>query len=875
MARYRKLFRLRFTQTRDGEVDEEFAYHLAMRAAELETDGLSPEQARAEALAQFGDIDDARAFCRAEDDRRMQNHRWSLWIDNFRQDVTLALRVMKRQPSFAASSVLTLGTAIGIAASAYGILHAYLIRPLPYPEPDKLAHVIAGPSRQPVRNGPNLNVVDWSKADSVFAESVRWDLDGFTLAGGERPEYVDGAWVSAGYFRALGMRPAIGRGFAPEEYTTVSPVAIISDALWRRRFGADPSIIGRTIRAHSTDRPNDDEAVTIVGVMPPNVWHVTRFTEVLRPLAAPRIISMVRLKPGQSLKAAEDQLNAVVIPQLASVDPSWRMTLASVQEEYTYRVRPTLVALMSAAAFLLLIGGASVAGAQTARAAARSVEIRVRIALGSSRRRLVMQQLTESLTIATAAALVGAAITAIVLASVGATIGEQLGTGVPGGSERLSLSVGMLAAVVGTGAIVGAAFGLIPAVSTVGSSSSAGLGTQRGSTASTASPRLRRGLIVTQVAFTMMLLVGAALMVRTMVAIQSEPLGFEPDRVVKGSLLLPRGRYPDAPSRRAGVERLLTGLDATDGILASAVVSPHPFWGVINPTPVAIEGRAGSVEDAPSVVRYVISDGYFDVMRIPLLRGRGFGVQDDGTSTPSIVVSETLARNLWPGSDAIGRRLRLGGDSVWRTVVGIVGDTRETVEAQQVPDVYLPFDQVANSYLGVVARVGGDAKESVGLVQRAVGAVDDVFALSDVEPMIDVVLRERRQHRALATVLSAFGAFALAVAMLGLYATLSYIVSQRRREFAIRVAVGANQTSISGLVLREGTVLVALGVVFGAAISAWMTKLLSTRLYGVSAMDPTSFVSIALLLAAAALAAAAAPIRHATRVAPAEALRSE
>src|SRR5687767_7396239 len=225
-SRYRRLFRLRFTRPSDADVDEEFAFHLEMRARELETRGMTHDQARAETLRQFGDIDEARRVCRAEDTKRMRDYRWALWVDNARLDVQLALRTMRRHPAFSVSTVLTLGVAIAVAASAYGVLHAYIVRPLPYPDADRLVQVIAGPSRDPFPNPPSLAPVDWRTLDTVFAETVAWDLDGFTLAGGERPEFVDGAWVSPGYFRALGMRPSVGRGFLPEEYATLTPVAI-------------------------------------------------------------------------------------------------------------------------------------------------------------------------------------------------------------------------------------------------------------------------------------------------------------------------------------------------------------------------------------------------------------------------------------------------------------------------------------------------------------------------------------------------------------------------------------------------------------------------------------------------------------------------
>ena len=855
-------------------MDDEFAFHLAMRSAELQARGLTADDARTETMRQFGDIDEARDFCRAEDNRRMRKYRWAILFDNVRQDIVLTIRSMRRQPAFTLSTVLTLGIAIGIAASAYGVIHAYLIRPLPYPDADRVVYVIPGPSRQIFPGAPNLSRVDWTLADSVFAETVRWDLDGFTLAGGERPEFVDGAWVSSGYFGALGMRPAVGRGFTPDEYKAISPVAVISDALWSRRYGRDTSIIGKTIRAHSVDRPGDDETVTIVGIMPADVWHISQFTDVLRPLATGRNISMARLKPGQSLEQAQSQLNAVVIPQLGNVDRAWRMTLVSAQDEYTYQFRPTLVALLGAALFLLLVGGASVAGAQTARAAARHAELQLRTALGASASRITSQLLIESLTIATVAALLGAALSALTLTSVGAVIGDQLGAGVPGGADRLRPGLALLTGVIGLGAFVGTAFGLIPALSAVRRTRVGTLGSHRGTASSTASPALRRGLIVAQVAVTMMLLVGAGLMARTILAIGAANLGFETDRVVKGTLLFPLARYADEPSRRLGMERLMNGLDATPGIEAAAAASPHPFRGFAAPVPVTAEGRSAQEGSGPRAVTYVVTEKYFDVLRIPLRHGRRFGPQDDATSTPSVIISERLARTLWPDDDPLGKRLAVG-DSVLRSVVGVVGDTRETVEAEQVPEVYYPYSQVPRRFVSILARVGHDPAVAGTMVRRAVASVDDLLALAEVEPMTDVVSRNSRRHRALTAVLSSFSAFALGIAMLGVYASLAYVVAQRRREIAVRVAVGADAGQIRRLILREATALVLGGVALGAGLSLALTRVLSTQLYGVSSTDPGTFGAMAGLLAFAALAASASPVRNALRVQPVEALKSE
>jgi len=880
--RYRPSFRLRFTRADAREVDEEFQFHLTMRTRELERLGHLPDRAREIALMQFGDIDDARRFCRAEDEERMREYRRTLWLDTLRQDVLLAFRTMRRQPAFALSTVLTLAIAIALATSAYGIVHAYLVRPLPYPDPDRLVFVRPAPTRDPFPNMPRLQDVDWRIADSVFAEVVAWDLDAFTVAGGDRTESVQGAWGSPGYFSALGVRPAIGRGFTPGEFVRGSSVVIISDGLWSRKFSRDPSILGRSIRLQSLDNPASAEVATVVGIMGPNAWHVNRFTDVLRPLPPGRNFPpMARLKPGVTIQETERRLNAVVLPQFGKVDPNYRLSLAGVQQEYTWRLRPTLLALIGGALFLLLVAGASVAGAQTARAAARRAEVHVRIALGASRWRIAMQLLTESLLIALIAALIGAGIASTVLGTFGTTVGQQLGAGIPGGADRLALGPGMLVLVVGIGALIGAAFGLLPALvvtRTVGFLDSLGgsLGIQKGSVRSVASPALRRGLFVAQVAFTMMLLVGAGLMARTILTIATTSLGFNDEHVVKGDMFLPPTRYKDQAAQRAGTERLLAGIAATEGVRGVATSFPDPLRIFTGPdVRVRGEGTLAQTDSGPQAAQYVVTPGYFDVLDIPLRAGRAFGAQDDAPATPVAIVSEGMARALGPGQSVIGRRVKIGSDSIWRTIVGVVGETQHPVESTSLPEIYIPFAQDPIPLLFILTRVTGDPREMTSALQRAVARVDDGLGLANVTPLRELTDRATSRHRALATVLALFALLALGLAMLGLYASLAYVVAQRRREIAIRVAVGASAWAIRGLIAREGVALVGTGLVLGVVLSLALTRLLASQLYGVTPTDPSTFASITALLGASALLAALAPLRQAARVQPAEIMRSE
>jgi putative ABC transport system permease protein len=874
---FRRLFQLFSTRVDPADVDAEFESHLAMRTRDLEKEGLTPERARAQALDEFGDVHEARRVCQAEDERRMQHYRWTLWLEDLRQDLGFAARSLRRQRAFAISTLVTLSIAVALAAIAYGIVHAYLVRPLPYPDADRLVRVFPRAAGDRFPDPRVFEQVDWRVADEVFAATASWNPDVFTIAGQDRTELARGAWVSPEYFSLLGLKPALGRPFEPGEHVESGPAVIISDALWARLYARDPSILGRAIRVESLEVPGRAVLVTVVGIMPAGAWHVDRFTDLLRPLPlGSRYPMMAELESGMPMAEAERRLNAVVLPQMAGIDSSFHYAVVGTQQDYVERVRPTLVALMGGALFLLLIAGANVAGAQTARSAARRAEMQVRTALGASRGRIMFQLLVENLALAATSGMIGAILAAVTLGSVGASVGEQLGTGVPGGSERLALQPGVLMLLVAIGSLVGAAFGLFPALILTRTSGTGGslLGTAKGAARSTASPVLRRTLIVAQVGFTVMLLVGAGLMGRTIMTIALTPLGFNDLGVLKGDVFLPPNNYNGADAIRAGAQRLIAGAATTPGIRAVATAFPDPLHTFML-SPVHAMGDVGGASAAREAAPYVVSAGYFELLEIPLREGRTFDGRDAPGSTPAAIVSEGLARALWPGESAVGRRMRTQQDSVWRTVIGVVGETRQPAEPHAIGELYLPFEQHPQPILFLLASTGDDPTVAGLELQRAVSRVDPGLALANVTPLGDLADRATQRHRALATVLALFAGLALGLAMLGLYASLAYLVAQRRREIAIRVAVGADLWAVRGLVAREGGMLVTAGLLVGIALSLSLTRLLASQLYGVTPTDPGTFAAIVVLLGGAGVLAAVAPVRAATRVPPVEVLRSD
>jgi putative ABC transport system permease protein len=373
---------------------------------------------------------------------------------------------------------------------------------------------------------------------------------------------------------------------------------------------------------------------------------------------------------------------------------------------------------------------------------------------------------------------------------------------------------------------------------------------------------------------TMVLLVGAGLMARTVIALAIEPFGFRAEGIVKGDMLLPRSVYRDTIERASGIQRVLAAVRAEPGVRSAAAVFPYPFRPG-GPVPVVGERSVATAGAEPVARRYVVTPGYFDVMGIAILTGRGFADRDDAGAPGVAIVSEDLKRRLWGSENPIGRRIRLAEDSVWHTVVGVARETREALGQERSPDLYLAYAQHPSAYLSIVARTTSDAIAIAPALRRAVGRVDEVLAVSDIRPMSEIVERNGARHRVLAVLLAVFALFALGLAVLGLYSTLSYVVAQRARELAVRVAVGADARAIFRLVLGEGVPMVTVGIVAGVVLSVALRRVLASQLYGVSATDPATFVGIALVLAGASLAAVMGPARRASRVDPVIVLRAE
>jgi putative ABC transport system permease protein len=686
----------------------------------------------------------------------------------------------------------------------------------------------------------------------------------------------------------------MGRGFAEEEYRQQAPVAVISHELWVRRFAADSGVIGRSIEAHSTDRPDAPPNVTIVGVMPRGFWPIHwRQSDLLRPY--PRDNSMpilVRLLPGATRAEVESRFDGIVRAQISGeIDPSWHMSLISALERHSLRARPMLGAVFGAALFTLLAACASVAGALVTRMAARRNELGVRMAMGGSRARILRQLLTESAVLAMIAGILGVAVAYVLLDVTGPAIMRLIGTATPGGVAALRPTAGVMLRALLVSLLAGAALGLLPALAALrmqaeSAAARAMISSSRGSARQSVA-NLRRFLIAGQVTAATVLLFGAGLMVRTVARMAETDVGLRDKGVLTGSTLLPEATYPDSAAKRELMSRLLARITETPGVRSAAAVYPLPFQGF--GYPVSTEGSAADAESGPAAGVYTVTPAYFETMDIRLLAGRTFRDGDDHTGPLVVMISEALAREIAPAGDAIGRRIRVrvpylasfdDQDAMpWRTVIGIVTDTRTSFspdggpDIPDVPDVYVPYAQNPRSRQSLVVRTDGAEESAREPVLRAVAAVDPLLVFDNIAPISQLIAQHGTQRRGLMVLLSALAVFVLGLSAIALYASLACTVIQRRAELAVRIAVGASTRSILRLVVAEGAITAAAGIAAGVAASLALGRVLRNQLYGVASTDPGTLITICVVLALAVLAACLSPGLRATRTDPALALR--
>jgi putative ABC transport system permease protein len=800
------------------------------------------------------------------------------------QDLRYAVRVMVRRPALSLVIIGTLALGIGANTAIFSLVNTVLLRRLPYPDADRLVMVWEqqlerGDEIAPVRPA---NFFDWKARAASFAD-VAWSRDAvYNITGDGEPESLIGYRFSANMFQLLGVQPALGRIFRAEEDTPGGPrVTILSHKLWQRRYAADPGVLGRAITLNG-------ERYTVVGVMPAAFNHPER-VEIWSPIALPAAVAarrdvgvlrlVGRLKPTATIASAQAEL-ASLYRDLAKRHPDVNTGVTPQVGQFhdAGDAKPLLAILFGGVGFVLLIACANVANLLLADAASRRREIAVRSALGASRYRVARQMLTESLLLALAGGAMGALLTwwtkdALVALFPSTISNLNLPT-----VERIDVGGAVFLFALLVSVATGLLFGTLPAWSFARADLQGAL--KEGDRGGSASRRTHAALVVAEVALSIVMLAGALLMVRSFVRLQEQNLGFDADRVLSARLVLPRYRYDGPPRVAAFTRALVDRLKALPGVERVGVTNYLPLSGWWGTETFYVEGRPEPSPGAePSADYRVASEDYFASMGIRLLAGRTFTAANDYTAPPVVIVNETLAKRYWPGEDPVGRRILIEGDAGRRVpyeVVGVIGDVKSFgLEEETHAEIFHPYWQAPSPLIGLALRARVDPASLAGSLRQAVWSIDRDQPITYLMPMADLAAESLAFRRTGMLLAGGFGLLALGLTAIGIYGVLSYSVSRRTREIGIRMALGATRREVARLVVREGLVMTAIGIVVGLAVAGAVMRLIASVLFEVHPGDPLTYMAVAGILIAVALAATWLPARRATAVDPVVALRIE
>ena len=799
-------------------------------------------------------------------------------------DLKYAWRTIRRSPGFALAVVLTLALGIGANSAIFSVVHAVLLRPLPFGEPDRLVRLY-GRYPEVGRTGTSLpDFQDWRAQSHSFAQMAARYNAAFVLTGEGEPERVIADRVTANFLGTFGVRPALGRSFLPEEEQVGGDdrVVILDYGYWQRRFAGDPRIVGRQIQLSG-------QPFQVVGIAPKD-FRIARDVDLYAPARAdttmPRRAEFLdvyaRLKPGVGVQQADADL-AAVLRHLAEEYPATNATIRSevigLQDDMVQGVRPALLAFMGAVALVLLIACANVANLLLARAATRDREVAVRVALGAGRARLMRQLLTESVVLAIIGGALGLAMATWAVAAVRGTDVRFL----PRQGE-ISIDGTIVAFTLVLSVATGLLFGLAPAIRLSRGSLHATLREgARGATGGSLA-RVRGALVLGEVAVALMLLVGAGLLIRSFDKLTKVDLGFEPSQVLTYSVTFPSAKFGDRDQAAPLYDALLERAKALPGVQQAALSADLPMGGA-SYLSFSIQGRPDRPERpgaAPEDMQpFAVSPDYFATMHIPLKRGRLITAADRAGATPVAVISEEAARRFFAdGRDPIGSRLTFGNPAnpktTWMTIVGIVGNiAQEGVTAKPYAQLYQSIDQSPTRVVYVSLRSDRDPLLLASSVRGTVRAVDPDLLVNDIQTLEDRVSQNIARPRLSVLLIGAFSAIALLLAAIGIYGVMAYTVAQRTREIGVRMALGADPHEVKQLVVRQGMRPALIGVAVGLVAAFAATRLIASLLYGVSAVDPLTFVLVPLFLIAVALLATYLPARRATRVPPTVALQAE
>ncbi len=768
------------------------------------------------------------------------------------KDLRYGVRTLMRTPGFTFFAVLALAAGIAANCVVFAVADAVLFRPLPYPEPDRLVDLREFQISVGARNLVSMpNFREWQRRSRSFASMGAGGQRSYVLTGAGLPENCRGSAAFSSLFTTLGVKPALGRLFLPEEeYLGRNRVALISHDLWRSRFGADTNVLGRSIRL-------DGNLHTIVGVLPPrfrfwypkgfDIWTPLAWDDPASNSAEMRGLTVIgRLLPGVTQAQAEAEMRSFPLEQ------GWKIELRSHQNVWLGSQRSSLLLLLGAVAFVLLIACANVANMLLARASGRVREISIRSALGASRMRVARQLFTEALVLAAAGGAIGVLAAAWLLEAVRKIVPASVPR-----ADEIAFDGRALAFTLAVSFATALVFGIIPA-----------LRYSRAPKAERPSRRLRNALVVAELALGLVLLSGAGLMINSFVRLLTVNPGFNPDHVLKIQLRIPREAYRTEAQQAYFWTEILRRVREIPGVARAGFSQTVPM-GNTSHSSVEVGGRTHAV-----LTSTVLGD-YFETMRIPLLAGRTFSRHDHETAPKAVVINETAARSFWPGQSAIGQRLKFQKDEY--TVVGIVGDTRQRgLKVEPDAQIYEHVPQNGTRWGELVVRSrDGDLFALVPAIRAHLQALDPERAADEIVSMQELLEKNLAQSRFMSVLLGIFGALSLVLAATGIYGVISYSVRQRTSEIGVRMAIGASASQVLRGVLAEGAALALAGIIFGAAASVGVTRLLRKFLFEVKPADPATLAAVALLLGAVAVAAAVIPARRASRIDPLSALRYE
>ena len=818
---------------------------------------------------------------------------WTVYLSmsHLVQNVRFAVRVFQRAPGFAAAAVLTLAVGIGANTSIFSVANALLLRPLPYRQADRLVLIDARrKSSANVGQGP-LSVPRFEQVEQrnrSFGAVAAFTPEVFNLTGRGDPEQIPSARVSWKFFDVLGVAPAKGRGFRAEEDKPGGDlVVMISDALWQRRFGRDPDVVGRVITLDSRD-------YTIVGVLPadfrfaffgpamdivtPRVFDLNSLNPGMVQAGVGFLNLVARLKPGVNVATAQADLDRLSAeyraenPKMPDSDPGLVVHAGNLQDEMVSSVRTAVLVLFGGVSLVLLIACANVASLLLSRALGRKREIAVRLAVGATRGGLVRQLLTESLILA----LLGGGLGAL-LSSWGTQALASLAQGTLPRAAEIQVDGGVLLFTLAISVFAGFVFGLMPALQVSRPDLNMVLRTEgRGSTSGRRHNALRNLLVVSQVGLSTLLLIGAGLLLRNFVQLSGGSPGFDSHHLLTLGITLPPARYPDSARRVAFFNELLRQVRALPGVRDAAGTTALP----VNASRFSMalpDGQpAVPLAERPIFNLQQVTPGYAAAMRIPIRSGREFSDRDDAKAPRVVLVNEALARRYWPRENPVGKHILVGRMPGPSEIVGLLGDVPNlAVGTDPQPEIYLPFAQVPSATQNLIVRTAGDPRSLTAVVRARVLALDRDQPVTGVQSMDEVLETGAAQPRFTTCLLGGLSATAFLLSMVGIYGVIAYSVAERTQEMGIRIALGADGRDILRLVLGHGLLLAGTGIAIGLAAAFALTRLMATLLYHVSVTDPLTFIAGPVLFAVVALMASYLPARRAMRVDPVIALRSE